>query len=97
MTSNKRRANAPQPRRRVPRGRPASKGATFWRLEGVARPLGTRRPLGAGGPNLSSAGSWEEAPRQWERMALPTDPRAGGVGSYSQRLGDLARPPSILK
>lgn len=79
MTSNKRRANAPQPRRRVPRGRPASKGATFWRLEGVARPLGTRRPLGAGGPNLSSAGSWEEAPRQWKRMARcqPTPVKVG--------------------
>lgn len=32
-----------------------------------------RRPLGAGGPNPSSAGSWEEAPRQGEgQRCLPS-------------------------
>lgn len=97
--SNKRRTDEPQPRRHVPRGRPASEGATFWRLEGTVRPLATRRPLGTGGPNHSSAGSFgRQALRQREKSAdrAASRPPAGGVGFYSQRLGDLGHPPSTL-
>lgn len=69
----------------------------------AARPLWTRRPLGAGGPNHRFAGrrgsDGSEGTEKSERGQLLLPPALcilarGRVGSYCQRLGDLAGPPS---